>query len=115
MFPDEVSIERRGGRWRPLLRLKDGPTVNVVISRSIKTKRKGLTWQIDPIAHERQLVTLLALLDADNGIVQEMLLFPYMERQKRFYVTRNNEWLKAGLLLQSPSEFLDTVKTVCWV
>lgn len=112
MFPSEVSIERRSGRWRSRLRLAGGLIVNVVVSRSIETRSKGLTWQINPVAHERLDVALLALLDGNNSTVQEMLLFLYIDRQKRFYVTRDNVWLKRGLPLKSTSQFLEAVETI---
>ncbi len=112
MFPNEVSIERRGGRWRSLLRLKGGPVVSVVTSRSIGTSSKGLIWQIDPIAQERLHVTLLALLDGNNSNVQQMFLFPYIDRQKRFRITRDHVWLKRSVPLQSTSEFLEAAQTI---
>jgi DNA invertase Pin-like site-specific DNA recombinase len=112
MFPSEVSIERRSGRWRSLLRLETGLIVSVVISHSIGEKSKGLTWQINPIAHERLYVTLLALLDGNNSIVQEMLLFPNIDRQKRFHVTKDSVWLKRGLSLKCTSQLLDAVRTI---
>lgn len=112
MFPSEVSIERRGGRWRSRLRLEGGLIVSVVISRSIGSRSKGLTWQINPVAHERLHVTLLALLDGNNSTVQEMCLFPYIDRQRRFYVTPHNVWLKGGLPLKCESQFLEAVKTI---
>jgi recombinase len=112
MFSSEVSIERRSGRWRSLLRLESGLMVSVVISHSIGTKSKGLTWQINPVAHERLNVTLLALLDGNNSVVQEMFLFPNIDRPKRFHVTRDNVWLKRGLSLKYTSQLLDAIRTI---
>lgn len=112
MFPGKVWVERRGGRWRSLLRLETGPIVSVVIAHSIGTSSKGCIWQIDPIAHERLHVSLLALLDGDNSIVQEMFLFLSMDRQTRFRVTRDDVWLKRGLPLESTSQFLEVVQTI---
>jgi DNA invertase Pin-like site-specific DNA recombinase len=112
MFPDKVWVERRSGRWRSLLRLKTGPIVSVVIAHSIGTSSKGCIWQIDPIAHERLHISLLALLDRDNSIVQEMFLFFCLDRQRRFRVTRDHVWLKRGLPLKSTSQFLEVVQTI---
>jgi DNA invertase Pin-like site-specific DNA recombinase len=112
MFSSEVSIERQGGRWRSRLRLEGGLLVSVVVSRSIRPGTKDLTWQINPVAHERLNVTLLALLDGDNSIVQEMYLFPYIDRQRRFHVTAHNAWLKRGVPLKRVSQLLDAVKTI---
>ena len=112
MFPSEVSIERRSGRWRSLLRLEGGLIVSVAIAHSIGTSSNGLTWQIDPIAHERLYVTLLALLDENNSIIQEMFLFPHFDRESRFHVTTHNVWLKRGLPLTCTSQFLEAVRTI---
>jgi DNA invertase Pin-like site-specific DNA recombinase len=111
-FPGDVSIERRGGRWRSLLRLNTGLRVSVIIAHSIGTKSKGLTWQINPVPHERSYVTLLALLNGSNSVVEEMLLFPNIEKQSRFYVAKDNVWLKRGVLLKCESELLDAVRTI---
>jgi DNA invertase Pin-like site-specific DNA recombinase len=111
-FPDEVSIERRSGRWRSLLRMESGLVVSVLICHSIEPRSRGLRWQIDPLAHERLLLTLVALLDGSNSIVQEMFLFPCMDRQRRFHVTEDDLWLKRGLLLKSTSQFLQAIKIV---
>ncbi len=111
-FPSEVSIERRGGRWRSRLRLEGGRIVSVVVSRSIGTRSKGLTWQINPVAHEQPHITLLALLNETNSTVQELYLFPYIDRQRRFHVTAHNVWLKRSLPMKSVSYFLEAVKNV---
>jgi DNA invertase Pin-like site-specific DNA recombinase len=107
-FPTEVSIERQGGRWRSQLRREDGLTISVLICRSIGTGRKGLIWQINPVAHEQQNVTLVALLDKSNSDVQEMYLFPNIERRRRSHV--NDVWLKRGMPLKCLSHFLEIVK-----
>jgi DNA invertase Pin-like site-specific DNA recombinase len=112
MFPDKVWVERRGGRWRSLLRLEAGPIVSVIIAHSIGASSKGPIWQIDPIAHERLHVGLLALLDEDNSLVQEMFLFLCMDKQRRFRVTRDHVWLKRGLPLRNTSQFLEVVQTI---
>ncbi len=112
MFPAEVSIERKSGRWRSQLQLEGGLIVSVVVSRSIGVRSKGLTWQINPIARERLLVTLLALLDGGNRNVQETYLFPYIDRQRRFQVATDNVWLKRGTPLKCTSQFLEVLKTI---
>jgi DNA invertase Pin-like site-specific DNA recombinase len=112
MFPSRVSIECRGGRWRSHLRLDGGLIVSVLVCRSIGPRSKGLTWQINPAPHERLHVTLLALLDVNNSGVQEMYLFSYVDRQRRFQIAARNIWLKRGLPLKCVSQFLEAVKTI---
>ena len=112
MFPDELSIVRRGGRRRSHIRLKGGLIVAVLACRSIRTECKPLTWQVDPVAHERRYVTLLALLDINNGAVQEMYIRADMDRQKRFHVTTDDVWLKRGKHLKFLSQFREAVKAI---
>jgi len=40
MYPNELSTSRRGGRWRTKLRMSNGPTISLLVSRSI-TSPKG--------------------------------------------------------------------------
>src|SRR6266853_1246289 len=67
MFPNEVTIVRRGGRWRSRLRLSGGLIVSVLVARSIHVWRDAIRWQVDPVQHERKFLTLLARLDEPNS------------------------------------------------
>ena len=113
IFPNEIAVVRRGGRWRSCLRLKSGPTVTVLIARSIGTGGRAPRWQIDPIPDERQYVTLILLLDLNNSAALEMRLFPYMDRRRRFHITTDDGWLKLGQKLQCLSEFREAVQAIC--
>jgi hypothetical protein len=59
LFPNDVSVVRRGGRWRSRLRLRSGKIVSVLVARSIKAWKETVRWQIDPLRQERKYVTLL--------------------------------------------------------
>ena len=111
MFPNEITVVRRGGRWRSRLRLKSGLIVTVLVSRSIATQGRPPRWQIDPVARERQHVTLLALLDTNSSAVQEMYIFRSMDRKKRFHVSTDDVWLKRGKRLRFLSQFCEAAKT----
>jgi DNA invertase Pin-like site-specific DNA recombinase len=112
MFPTEVSIVRPGGRWRPHLRLKSGLVVSVLLSRSIRVRGRCHRWQVNPVAHERQHITLLVLLNLSNNAFEEMYLFPFMDREKRFHVTADNVWLKRGKPVRDVGDFQEAVETV---
>jgi len=112
MFPSDVFLDQRGGRWRSRLKLQGGLIVSVAVCRSIGARSKDLIWQIDPVAHERLYLTLLALLNETNSAVQEMYLFPRIDRAKRFSVTTRHVWLKNGLSLTNKSQFLEAVNTI---
>jgi len=49
LFPNEVWVVRRGGRWRSRLRLRSGKILWVLIARSIKAWEETVRWQIDPV------------------------------------------------------------------
>lgn len=110
MFPNEISIERRGGRWRSYLRLEEGSKIAIVVSHSIGTTSKGLVWQISPTEREQLYVTLLALLNGDNSAIQATYVFPYLNRIRRFRVTADSTWLKGGVCLSPLSHFLEAVR-----
>ncbi|PYX44620.1 MAG: hypothetical protein DMG79_20520, partial [Acidobacteria bacterium] len=46
LFPGEVSIVRRGERWRSRLRLRSGLTVSVLVARSKRVWKETVRWQI---------------------------------------------------------------------
>jgi DNA invertase Pin-like site-specific DNA recombinase len=96
MFPNEVSVLRRGGRWRSRLRLKSGLMVSVLIVRTVRVWRQTVRWRIDPVQHECGLVTLLARLDEENRSFLDFHIVPNMDRRKRFHLSLADPWLKRG-------------------
>ncbi len=96
MFPDEISIVKRGGRWSSHLRRKDGSIVIVLACRSIRTEAKPLTWQIDPVAHERRYVTLIGLFNENNNAFMEFCIIARLDRITRIYVTVGDGLLTRG-------------------
>jgi DNA invertase Pin-like site-specific DNA recombinase len=57
-FPDEVSIVRRGGRWRTRLQMRNGLIVSVLVARSVRTWENAFRWRVNPVQSEREYVTL---------------------------------------------------------
>jgi DNA invertase Pin-like site-specific DNA recombinase len=112
MFPTEVSILRRGGRWRSRLRFKSGRIVTVLLSPSISAEGERPRWQISPVAHERQHVTLVVFLNVSNNAFSEMYVFPFMDRKRRFRITTGNSWLNRGEHLKSLEDFREAVRNV---
>jgi DNA invertase Pin-like site-specific DNA recombinase len=105
MFPNQVSVARRGGRWRSRLRVSNGTAVSVLVSRSIRVWKDGTRWQIDPVRRERNFITLLARLDQDNLTFLDFYIFPKIDRLRRFRVALKDEWLSRGKRLNNLSEF----------
>jgi hypothetical protein len=103
LFPNEVTIVRRGARWRSRLRLRSGPIVSVLIARSIHVWRDAVRWQVDPVQHERRSLTLLVRLDERNSSFLDFHIFPNMDRQSRFRICLRDPWLKHGKQLSDLS------------
>ena len=113
LFPNDVTIIRRGGRWRPQLRLRTGVIVAVVIARSIRVWKDTVRWRVDPTSHERKLVTLLARLDEQNRAILDLFVFPKIDRRRRFDIRRDDSWLRHGVRLHNISALCKVVSRVC--
>jgi DNA invertase Pin-like site-specific DNA recombinase len=112
LFPNDVSIVRRGGRWRTRLRLRSGLIVSVLVTRSIRAWKEAVRWQVDPVQHEMKYVTLLARLDEENRCFLDYHVLPSIDRPKRFYVRHDDTWLDRGIRLDDFSEFCAGVAQV---
>ncbi|MFZ0738425.1 MAG: recombinase family protein [Candidatus Acidiferrales bacterium] len=112
LFPNDVSIIRRGGRWRPRLRLRTGVIVAVLIARSIRVWKGALRWHVDPNPRERKLVTLLARLDEENRTILDLFVFSKIDCRRRFRIRRDDPWLSDGVRLQALSGFSNVVARV---
>jgi DNA invertase Pin-like site-specific DNA recombinase len=112
MFPDDVSIVRRGGRWRSQLRLTNGSIVSVLVARSVRPWKETVRWRVDPVRRERKFVTLLARLDEGNRAFLDFHVFPDMDRCRRFDISLRDPWLKRGQRLSNLLEFCNVVARV---
>lgn len=112
LFPNEVSVVRRGGRWRSRLRLRSGLMVSVLVARSIKVWKETVRWQIDPIRDECKFVTLLARLDKENRSFLDYHILPNIDRRRRFHIRQTDAWLNRGLRLNELSPFSTLVRQV---
>jgi hypothetical protein len=112
MFPNDLSVVRRGGRWRSRLRVRQGLIVSVIVARSIKIWKETVGWQIDPVRHERKYVTLLARLDTENQAFLDFYVLPYIDRPRRFHIRMMDSWLERGVRLEDLSFFRDGVNKV---
>jgi hypothetical protein len=99
MFPNEVSVVRRGGKWRGQLRLTNGSIVSVLIARSVRVWKETVRWRVVPVLHECCHVTLLARLDEDNHSFLDFHVLPGVDRIRRFDLRLTDGWLNRGQLL----------------
>jgi DNA invertase Pin-like site-specific DNA recombinase len=112
MFPGNVSVVQRGGRWRSRLRLRSGLMVSVLVGRSVRVSQLTRRWQIDPNPHERRLTTLVAMLDEDNKTFVDFYVFRSMDHRRRFRLTFSDAWLERGHRVSDLTAFYDDVARV---
>jgi DNA invertase Pin-like site-specific DNA recombinase len=101
MFPNQISIVRRGGRWRSRLRLRNRVSISVLVARPFRPWNLSLRWLIDPVQCERKFVTLLARLNANKDAFQDFHVLPNVNRRKRFSIQLRDVWLHRGERLMS--------------
>ncbi|MGB2890005.1 MAG: recombinase family protein [Candidatus Acidiferrales bacterium] len=111
-FPNDVSIVRRGGRWRSRLRLPNGLIVSVLVARSVRIRKEAVRWRIDPVRREHKFVTLLARLDEGNRSFLDFHVLPCIDRRNRFYVSLRDPWLDHQEPLREVSQFCEVVMRV---
>lgn len=112
LFSDEVQVLRRGGRWRPLLRLWKRVTVSVVVVRTVKSLKQTLIWRVDPPKLHRRCITLLARLGAENQAFFDFHVLPNLDRSKRLHIRETGSWLLRGERMRDLSEFCQVVSRV---
>jgi hypothetical protein len=112
MFPNDVSVIRRGGKWRSLLQLSNGLIVSVIVARSIRIWKETLRWRVDPARNERGFVTLLARLNERNDSFLDFHVLPCVDRVKRFDLRLMDGWLNRGQRLSNLHEFCRLVASV---
>ena len=112
LFPNDVSVVRRGGRWRSRLRMKSGLMVSVLIVRSIQVWKQAVRWQVDPVRHESGLVTLIARMDEANRSFMDYHILPNIDRRRRFRICLTDPWLKRGQPLGDLRAFCEIVHRV---
>jgi hypothetical protein len=110
MFPNDVSIIRRGARWRSRLLLPKRRIVSVLICRTDAVWKNTRNWVVEPVQHERKFVTLLGRLDNTNRSILDLYVFPNIDRPKKFEIS--DAWLARGKRLSALSQFLDVVMCV---
>ena len=104
LFPGRLSVIKRGGRWRSRLRMANGRMIAVVVARTVRVWNDTIRWLVDPVAHERKLVTLLARLDAGNQAIIDFHLMPGINRRTRLRISLDDSWLGRGIALRELSQ-----------
>ena len=110
LFPHDISIVRRGNRFRPSLVVRDRLQVAVLVARSIRTWKTALRWCIDPVSSEGHLTTLLARLNDGNDAFLDLHILSRIERRSRFLIRLDDPILDSSEHIVSLTEFVDAVE-----
>jgi hypothetical protein len=112
MFPERVTINNRGGRWRNRLQMRNGILVSVLIGRSIRENHPPRRWIVLPAPTERRLVTVLARLTNDNFSFEDFYVLPNISHKGRFVIRYADPWLARGEKLCDLQDFCISVARV---
>jgi DNA invertase Pin-like site-specific DNA recombinase len=110
--PGNVSIVRRGGRWRSRMRLRSGLMVSVLIGRCVRVWKQTRRWVIDPNRHECRLVTLVARLDEENKCFLDFHVFRRLDCRRRIFISLHDPWLDSGQPVPDLRSFCDVVRSL---
>lgn len=109
-FPNDLETSRRGSRFRPRIKYrKTGLLVSVLTANCSLTNAGELRWLVHPPRYERERLIIIAFLNQDNTVIERSLAFDNVPF-KRTKVSESSEWLRSGILLNQPSDFLKVIR-----
>ena len=114
LFPDQMSIRRRGGRrWRAQLQIADGPVVSVTLAQALR-RHNAEGWRVRTSGRERRHITLLARLTKDNEALEDFWVFPDLQGRgrKQFHLRRDREMPPDAKPLSDLTDLLETVAEI---
>lgn len=112
-FPDKLTVIRVGRVRRPVLRLKSGLRVSVLLCPPYRTPYRQHCWRVWPIHAERSMVILLCRMNKKRDGFVDMHIMPgIVRRPVSFRLKRNDGWLKQGQRLRTLSAFCKIAENV---
>lgn len=111
MFPEDLSVIRKSGRFNPMFLIEKAVTVSVIVAAFARTRNTGSSrWRIRPGRESSNLMTLIARLDESNLAFLDFHVFLRLDRSKEFYLRRDDSYLMSGVRLGDLQEFLVVLK-----
>jgi hypothetical protein len=49
LFPNDLTLWRRGGKWRTRLGLRNGRHISVIFARTVRPWKSTIRWHVDPV------------------------------------------------------------------
>jgi hypothetical protein len=81
LFPSDLTVIQRSGRWRTRLRLRTGSCISVLVAKTVRPWKTAIRWQVDPVPAECRFVTLLVRRDIQNASVQDYYVVPKVDNR----------------------------------
>ena len=113
-FPGQINIVQPSRRRRALLKYRrTGLLISLVIARKFTAQSGKRRWMIEAPQTERKRMTILALMDEQNAMVQSMRVFRKMNYPKKsIEVDSDNRWLQTGMALGRVSDLLQVIRRI---
>jgi hypothetical protein len=109
LFSDSISLVHNPPKRRWLLLVDKHILVSVYVCR-FHTRRNGKSgWRYDPVAGEKQNITLLCTLNEGNDRIKDYYLFRSLGRCGHYKFGLRSTWLATARRLNSLSELYDAV------
>lgn len=113
MFPGRLGVIRVGRVRRPVLRLKSGLRVSVLLCPPYRTPYRQHCWRVWPIRAERSMVILLCRMNKKRDGFVDMHVMPgIVRRPVSFRLKKNDGWLRQGQRLRKLSDFCKIAENV---
>jgi hypothetical protein len=112
LFPDDLSIEGRGGRSRNWLRLKTGLRIVVRSCGTLRTQRGRLRWRVRSDPADSRFMVLLAMMNSRNDAVENLVLLPPMSLPRTLDISANSKLLKMGRTVPTVETFIEILAEV---
>lgn len=111
LFPS-VKVIRRFRRWRPILQLRGGSRVSILMCPSTHATQAGGFWTARPVRGEAKNVTLFCLLnDANDRVVSHYM--GLLDTSLMFRMRENRGILVTSTRLRSLKEFHSVARRLC--
>ena len=108
-----VIVSRRDYNCRPRLRLVDRSLVSVQLVRSLRNKQGQIRWRLNVPHHERDFVTLIARLNANNDGFHDFHVVANLKGRTRCTLLEHvDRSLKTAYKLDSLTDLVRVVQLV---
>ena len=107
-----VSIVQRNWRTRPVMKLRNGILVSVYLCSFSNAVGKEPRWILRRALNDHDRITLVARLDATNQGFLDFYVIPRIPWGAFWTIKPDDQILKGGVQLKSPTEFESAVLEV---